>query len=276
LDSPRRAVLVTGASTGIGAATVELLAQRGWTAFAGVRSDAAGAAIAARHANITPVTLDVTVEATIAAAATIVRESGVPLHGVVNNAGIAIGGPLEFLPIDELRRQFETNVFGAIAVSQAFLPMLRQHRGRIVFVGSIAGRIPVPFIAPYSASKFALRSLARALRKELAPSGMFVSLIEPGAVRTPIWQKGRDSKQELLARFSPEGLRLYASVPDRLERQTLREERIGMPPAAVAAVIERALTDRIPRVCYLVGMQARIGSVIEKLPAGLRDRLLPG
>ncbi len=182
-----RSVLVTGAAKGIGRATVLRLARGGWRVFAGVRhaedgealraaaagdGDAAarsGASEAARG-SVVPVLLDVTDDAQIAAAADAIRNAtdGL-LHGVVNNAGIAVAGPLEFLPVAALRRQLDVNVIGQVAVTQAMLPLVRAARGRLVFVGSIAGRSAMPFVGPYSASKFALEALADTLRVELLP-----------------------------------------------------------------------------------------------------------
>ncbi|MGZ3561654.1 MAG: SDR family oxidoreductase [Vulcanimicrobiaceae bacterium] len=270
----QHAVVVTGASTGIGAATSELLAQKGFVVYAGVRTDADAQRLASAHANLRPLWLDVTNPATVVAAAQRMHDDGVSLAGLVNNAGIAVGGPLEFLPVDELRKQFDVNLFGAIAVTQAFLPQLRATRGRVVFVGSISGRLAVPFIAPYSASKFALRAIADAMRMELSSAGITVALVEPGSVKTPIWRKGRDSKDDLVRRLPPEAATHYPGVVDALMRQTEREERSGMPAERVSEAILHALTSRKPRAYYLLGMPARLGSIISLLPAGFRDRLM--
>ena len=196
------------------------------------------------------------------------------MRGVVNNAGIAVAGPLEFLPVDELRRIFEINVFGALEVSQAFLPQLRAQRGRLVFVGSISGRLAVPFIAPYSASKFALRALADAMRVELIQAGVAVTLIEPGSVKTPIWAKGRASRDALLGLLPPEALVHYSRQIEALFEQTEREERSAMPVEVVTRAIRHALTARKPRANYLLGAPARAGSILAMLPAALRDRAL--
>ena len=267
-----RAVLVTGASTGIGAATASSLADAGFIVFAGVRDEAAARAIA--RANVTPLTLDVTDAAAIADAAETVAQSGHVLAGVVNNAGIAVGGPLEFLPIDELRRQFEINVFGAIAVSQAFLPHLRASRGRLVFVGSVSGRLAVPFIGPYSASKFALRALSDALRLELARAGIAVALIEPGSVKTPIWQKALAARERMVRALPPQALQFYGVQLDALYKQIEGEERGGIAVERVSAAIVHALTAATPRTNYLVGFPARAGSILGMLPAAVRDRIL--
>jgi NAD(P)-dependent dehydrogenase (short-subunit alcohol dehydrogenase family) len=268
------AVMITGASTGIGAAAAELLARNGMIAFAGVRNDADAARVEALHPNVRAVRCDVTDRASILAAAETVAASGLPLRGVVSNAGIAVAGPLEFLPVDELRRQFEVNVFGAVEVAQAFLPQLRRTRGRLVFVGSISGRLAVPFIAPYSASKFALRAIANAMRVELRPAGIAVALIEPSSVKTPIWQKGRDSREAYLALLPPEALERYGSQIETVFRITEAEEHSGMPVEKVSAAIMHALTARKPQTSYLLGGRGRGGSILAMLPAGLRDRII--
>ena len=269
-----QAVVVTGASSGIGAAAALMLAQAGFVAFAGVRNDADAARAESLHERVRAVRLDVTDRASIDAAAAHVAEQGYPLRGVVANAGIAVAGPLEFLPVDEVRRQFEVNVFGALEVAQAFLPQLRASYGRLVFVGSISGRLAVPFIAPYSASKFALRALTDALRVELAPARIAVALIEPGSVKTPIWQKGRDAREELQTRLGPAALERYGAQIDAVYAQTVREERAGMPVEQVARAIQHALTARKPRARYIVGGNARAGSIVALLPPALRDRVL--
>jgi NAD(P)-dependent dehydrogenase (short-subunit alcohol dehydrogenase family) len=266
------AVLVTGASSGIGEDAARTLAQRGFIVFAGVRNDADGARVATLHDNIRPVLLDVTNADHVAAAAETVAERGIPLRALVNNAGIAIGGPLEYLPLAELRRVFDVNLFGQIAVMQALLPLLRQTRGRLVFVGSISGRLAAPFVGPYSASKFALRAVADALRIELRPAGIGVSLIEPGAVKTPIWKKGRESRQRLLALFPPQALERYGAALEKLFAVTEREERVGMPVDRVSVAIVHAVTAPRPRATYLLGTPAKAGSVIAMLPPALRDR----
>jgi NAD(P)-dependent dehydrogenase (short-subunit alcohol dehydrogenase family) len=270
----QRAVVITGASSGIGAASAEALAREGFLAFAGVRTEADAAKVAALHQNVRALRLDVTDHDSIKAAAVNVAACGVPLFGLVNNAGIAVGGPLEYLPLDQLRRQFEVNVFGAVAVTQAFLPQLREQRGRIVFVGSVSGRIAVPYIGPYAASKFALRAIADALRVELAPAGIFVSLIEPGSVKTPIWQKARDSREALIRALGPQAMTHHRSAIERVFRRTEEAERDGMPVDRVTDPIVHALTARRPKTNYLVG--SRAASIVAMLPTAWRDRLVFG
>jgi NAD(P)-dependent dehydrogenase (short-subunit alcohol dehydrogenase family) len=268
------AVIVSGASTGIGAATVELLAQEGWIAFAGVRNETDAARLAAVHPNIWPILLDVGDRASIDGALKSVLAAGIPLRGVVSNAGIAVGGPLEHLPIDEIRRQFEVNVFGALALAQAALPHLPEGRGRIVFVGSISGRLATPYLGPYSASKFALRAFSDALRVELAPVGIGVSLIEPGSVKTPIWRKGRAGKDRILAMLAATPRAHYRAAMETVIAQTESEERFGMPAERVARAIAHALSSPTPRPQYLLGFPARLGSLLAWLPPSWRDRAI--
>jgi NAD(P)-dependent dehydrogenase (short-subunit alcohol dehydrogenase family) len=212
--------------------------------------------------------LDVTDSEQIAGAA---REIG-ELHALVNNAGIAIASPLEALPVDELRRQFEVNLFGQVAVTQAFLPHLRRSRGRIVFMGSIAGRSALPFLGAYAASKHALEAIADSLRMELAPWSIRVSIVEPGTIATPIWTKGPEIADEIQSRFASEAMPLYRERMEAFRRAAAAAGRRAQPADRVAAVVERALTAEHPRARYLVGRDARIRATIERLPDRLRDR----
>jgi NAD(P)-dependent dehydrogenase (short-subunit alcohol dehydrogenase family) len=273
--SSARGVIVSGASTGIGAATVTMLAHSGFVAFAGVRSQADADHLHAIDANIRPVMLDVTEETSIRSAIREVATSGTPLTGVVSNAGVALGGPLERFPVDQLRRQFEVNVFGALALVQAALPHLPAPGGRVVFVGSIAGRLAMPYLGPYSASKFALRAFADALRVELAPAGIAVSLIEPGSVSTPIWRKGRESRDRIAAMLGADARPHYYRALERIVQATETQERVGIPADRVAQAILHALTAPRPREHYLLG-SAKAGSVVAMLPARMRDRILRG
>jgi len=270
-----QAVLVTGASTGIGYATAAMLARSGFVVFAGCRKETDAQRMSGVHRGIRPLIVDVRNADQIAEAARAVEASGIPLHGIVNNAGIAVAGPLEYLPVDELRRQFEVNVFGAIAVTQAFLPQLRAARGRIVFVSSVSGTLAPPYLGPYAASKFALEAIADSLRMELAAFGIAVSVVQPGNVKTPIWAKGRAAKDELVARLPTEAQHHYGAAIDALVRVTEREERSGIEADAVAEVILKALTAAKPKARYSVGSPAgwmrRIASL---LPETHRDRLI--
>ena len=196
-----KTVLVTGASTGIGEATALRLKGAGWDVLAGARKDADLERL--RAAGVTPVRLDVTDPQTIAAARAELGDRA--LGGLVNNAGVAVSAPIEFVPLDDLRHQLEVNLIGQVAVVQAFLPALREGRGRVVNVSSIGGRIALPMVGPYAASKFGLEAVSDSLRREVRPWGIHVALIEPGAVTTPIWDKGRETADRLEAEMGGEG-----------------------------------------------------------------------
>lgn len=271
------AVVVTGASTGIGAATARHLAAQGWTVFAGVRREADGDAL--RHGtegDIRPLLLDITDAQAIASAAKAVAEAvgGQGLAGVVNNAGIAVAAPLEYLPVDELRRQLEVNVVGQLAVTQALLPLLRAGRGRIVNLGSIGDRIVMPMTGAYHASKFALAALTHGLRMELQPWGIPVVLIEPGTIATPIWATGRATAERIVAGLPAEARKRYGREIEAGIRWTERAARTGISPETVALTITRALTARRPRTRYLVGTDAKVAALLARLPDRLRDRLV--
>ena len=271
-DSGRDTVVVTGASTGIGRACALHLAARGFDVLAGVRKAEDGERLreaAGSNGGLTPLRLDVTdADSVREAGATVDERTGARgLAGLVNNAGVGTGGPLEFIPLDDVRRQFEVNLIGQIAVTQAMLHALRKRRGRIVNMGSAGGHTPPPFAAPYAASKAALRATSESLRRELRPWGIWVATVQPGAIATPIWDKGAATAQEVRARL-PEGTdALYGDVLDGAGAMTEKLAAAGLPPEKVARVVERALTSRRPRRDYIVGRDAR-------LQIGL-DRLLP-
>jgi NAD(P)-dependent dehydrogenase (short-subunit alcohol dehydrogenase family) len=259
-------VLVTGASTGIGEATALRLKGVGWDVVAGARKDADLERL--REAGLTPVRLDVTDPDTIAAARD--ELGGRALGGLVNNAGVAFGAPIEFVPIDDLRRQLEVNVVGQVAVIQAFLPALREGSGRIVNVSSIGGRIALPMVGPYAASKFALEAISDSLRRELRPWGIHVALVEPGAVATPIWEKGRETADRLEAQMGQEARTLYGGLADRIREETEKIAERGVHPDEVAKVIERALTASRPKLRYVVGRDAKMRLKIKALAGDRR------
>lgn len=270
----KEAVLVTGASTGIGYAASALLAREGFAVFAGVRNSADSERLSALP-GVAPLQLDVTDAEQIRDAAHMVRESGLKLRGVVNNAGIVVPGPLEFLPIDELRHQFEVNFFGALAVTQAFFPMLRVSKGRIVFMSSVSGQISSAFVGAYSSSKFALESASDALRMELRGSGVGVSVVQPGNVNTPIWQKGRGGKDTLLSQAPPEARTYYEQHLKALVRISEHQERTGIDPDVVARAVLHALTAKKPRARYPVGSPPGwMRRTFTLLPERVRDRTL--
>jgi len=282
--------LITGASTGIGRATALRLARGGWTVLAGVRDPAAGERLqqelsegsAGRDGGgrLVPLTLDVTDAEQISAAARRVEEEAegsAPAQGgldaLVNNAGIAVGGPLELVPLPELRRQLEVNVVGQVAVMQAVLPALRRSRGRIVLVSSVGGRVATPFLAPYQASKHALEAIGDALRLELRSSHVRVALIEPGSVATPMWDKGRDDADRVT--IPPQLQGQYGHVPGAMSKVIEDTARRGVPPEQVAQTIEQALTAPRMKARYVVGRDARAIVLLHSLlPDLLFDRVV--
>ena len=268
-----RTVLITGASTGIGRACAVDLDRRGFRVLAGVRKDGDGEALRAESSRIEPVILDVTDQSSIDAA---VKGVGDELYGLVNNAGITVAGPLEYLPVDEIRRQFEVNVFGHLAVTQAFLPAIRNAGGRIVFMSSVGGRVPSsPFLSPYNASKHAIESFGDALRVELAPWGIHVSLIEPGSVATPIWDKSVSAAVELRKGLPPEAEERYGAAADKTQKFAEATGRRGIPPEKVAEKVAHALMSRQPKARYMVGPDARAQAVgFALLSDRARDRLM--
>ena len=271
----RGAVLITGASTGIGEATARHLAGMGFQVFATVRREHDGAALAARSRNIHPVIMEVTDEPSITAAAEQVAglTGARGLTGLVNNAGICVGGPLEFLPAEELRRQLEVNVIGYHAVTRAFLPLIRQGRGRIVNITSMFGRVALPMVGPYNASKFALEALSAALRMELKPWSIPVSVIGPGSILTPIWAKSIAAADHAMAELPADARQLYGSMYAAVRKSQDLLGRSGIPADRVARTVARALTARKPRPRYTVGLDARLAEWVRWLPTGVRERL---
>lgn len=248
-------VVVTGASSGIGEATARTLAQGGFRVLAGVRSGADAERAGALHDRVEPVTVDVTDQGTVDGLAA--RIGDAPLAGLVNNAGISVSGPLEFVPLDEWRRQLEVNVIGQVAVTQALLPALRRARGRIVNIGSVGGRVAVPLLSPYAASKFALEGITDSLRRELRPLDVHVAIVEPGAIATRIWEKGTAAADATLAQAPPEAERVYGPTIEAVRAQARQAAERAIPPAEVAKAVEHALTARRPRTRYPVGRDAR-------------------
>jgi len=255
----RGAVVVTGASSGIGEACARRLAGLGFQVFAGVRKPQDGERLARGIPGVTPLELDVTdtdsIHAAAQAVAAAVGDRG--LAGLVNNAGIAVPAPIEHQPISDFRHQIEVNLIGQVAVTQAFLSQLRAARGRIVNVSSIGGKVAVPLLGAYAASKFALEGLSDTLRRELRPWGIHVAVIEPGTIATPIWDKGIASGDELQQSMPPEAQRDYGPLIATVRTASEQGARTGLPPDAVAKDVAHALTASKPRTRYLVGKEAK-------------------
>ncbi len=273
------AVVITGASTGIGRACALRLDRAGFDVFAGVRKPEDGEAlVAAASDRLRPLTIDVTDTSSIAtAAAEVVQATGGRLAGLVNNAGIAVAGPVEGLDLDQLRRQFDVNFFGQVAVTQALLAAIRAARGRVVFMSSVGGRKggALPYVSPYGASKHALEAIADSLRIEMRPFGVEVSIIEPGAVATPIWDKSTDEAARLREGIDPALIEVYGERMDKMSALATKTGARGVDPDEVAAAVEAALTDEKPKTRQVVGreakIQARLGSL---LPNRTMDRLI--
>jgi NAD(P)-dependent dehydrogenase (short-subunit alcohol dehydrogenase family) len=272
--------LVTGTSTGIGEACVARLAGHGWTVHAGVRRDEDGRRLAEQcTGDVRPVLLDVSdrdrMRRVVDDLASATGTTG--LQGLVNNAGIGVGGPVEYLGEDDWRRVFDVNFFSVIALTQMAMPLLRAGRGRIVDIGSVGGRLAAPGLAPYSASKHALEALCESMRHELDRSGspVRVVLVEPGAVKTAIWAKADDSADEIERALGPEGLARYGWLVDEARGFIDDSRARGVEPEAVAEVVEQALTAMRPKPRYLVGPDAKFaGHVIARAPDRLRGALL--
>jgi len=272
-EAQRGAVVVTGASSGIGEACMRRLAREGFHVFAGVRKPEDGERLQREIPGVTPLILDVTDAGSIAAAAQTVQEAtrGRGLAGLVNNAGVAVPAPVEHQPIEDFRRQIEVNLIGQVAVTQAFLPQLRAGRGRIVNMSSIGGKVAVPLLAAYAASKFGLEGFSDSLRRELRPWGIHVAVIEPGTIATPIWDKGISSGDALEASMSDDAKRDYGPLIATVRTASEQGARTGLPPDAVAKEVAHALTARRPKTRYLVGREAKSRALAARI---LGDRFI--
>jgi NAD(P)-dependent dehydrogenase (short-subunit alcohol dehydrogenase family) len=263
--------LISGAGRGIGRATALRLAGAGWTVYATVRQDADGEDLVAAAAGgeVHPLRLDVTDDAGIAALGEALPER---LDAIVNNAGIVVSGPLETLSADELREQFDVNVVGAVALTNAVLPRLRAERGRIVFVSSLSGIVSTPMTGAYNASKFALEAIADAWRLELRPWGVKVILVEPAMTDTDLWRDAPQTLETGVAEMSAEHRDLYGEHLKGLRRTIPRIQKLAKPVDTVAAAIERALTATRPKARYPVGVDVKVQAALSGVtPARVMD-----
>ena len=270
-----KSVLVTGATTGIGEACALRLDRLGHRVYAGVRIEEHARGLRRRGSDrIVPVFLDVTDQAQIDAAAKQIGGGG-RLDGVVNNAGIGRGGPLEYLPLEVWREQLEVNVLGQVAVTKAVLPFIRAAGGRIVFIGSIGGRVATMLMGPYNASKFAIEAIGESLRSELHPWGIGVSVVEPGAIKTPIWDKARQQADRLERALPEEARTRYARHIAAIRKAIEMQDRQGVSPDKVAAAVEHALLSSRPKTRYLVGIDARVQALLVRwLPDRPREAII--
>lgn len=267
-----RTVLVTGAGRGIGRATTLRLAAAGWHVLAGVRrADDGERLVGDATGTVEPVQLDITSPTDIAA----LRDRLTSLDALVNNAGIVVGGPVEGLSLEDLRRQLEVNVVSQVAVTQAVLPLLRTAHGRVVFVSSVSGRVVTPMTGAYNASKFALEALGDALRMELKPWRIGVSLVEPAQTDTDMWRTAEDELDATVKTLSAEHRALYDAHIGGMRRMIPMSQKLASPADKVAAAIERALTAKRPQARYVVGAGPKFQAVAAGLtPTPVLDGLL--
>jgi NAD(P)-dependent dehydrogenase (short-subunit alcohol dehydrogenase family) len=256
----KKTIVITGASTGIGEACALYLRGKGFRVIAGVRKKTDGdRLLQAASGDIEPLHIDVTESYTISSAAKqvadVVGERG--LAGLVNNAGISVAGALELIPIEALREQLEVNLIGQVAMTQAFLPLIRRASGRIVNMGSISGRFASPLLGPYAMSKFGLRAFSDSLRRELHPWGIHVSLVEPGAIATPIWEKSTKRAASTFQDFDEKTRELYAPLFTPMRELVKKSSEEAIPAEEVAKAVHHALVSEKPRTHYLVGRDAK-------------------
>ena len=267
-------VVITGASSGIGRATALHLDELGYSVFAGVRRKTDGEALLKRASErLTPIRLDVTdTESITAAVAAVDRATSGRLHGLVNNAGLSINGPLELVPVEHVRKVMDVNVTGLMAVTRAFLPMIRAEKGRIVNISSGHGLLAIPDKSAYAASKFAVQAISDSLRVELRPFGVHVSCLAVGKVETAVLSKIVAEREALMNGAVAEVLELYRPLIEFFDREV--KDLPGIPPIEVAKAVANALTIAKPRPHFLIGPGARKMKNLSRLPAGLRDWML--
>jgi len=274
-----RSVVITGTSTGIGWGTTKVLIEHGFRVFGSVRKTSDAERLSLEFGdNFVPLLFDVTDEAAVKSAAVYVRTAlaGERLAGLVNNAGVAVAGPLLELPTEDFRRQIEINLVGVVITTKAFAPLigtdpqLKGPPGRIVNISSVGGRNAVPFLAPYAASKFALEGLSESLRRELLPFGIDVIVIGPGAVATPIWGKAEQVDT------APYSNTPYAGPLERLRTHMLSLGKQGLPPERIGQAVLHALTVAKPKVRYAVTPQPLQDFLARTLPKRVVDRMIGG
>lgn len=268
-SEPQKLVVVTGASTGMGASAARELARQGFHVLAGVRRDRDADAI--RATGMEPLFLDITESEHVEALASRVADDPRPLHALVNNAGIQVNSPVEALPLPEWRRVFEVNLFGHIAVTQALLPALLRSKGRVINISSVGGKVAMATYGAYAGAKFALEAVSDSLRREVAPLGVQVVVVEPGGVRTEIATRGIATAKQLAARMTPEQNERYSGLVQANNNLMASGTASGLTADAAARVIAKAVTTRGPRTRYTAGRDA---ALITRLTRVLPDRVL--
>ncbi|WP_055688644.1 SDR family NAD(P)-dependent oxidoreductase [Streptomyces prasinus] len=272
-SEPQKLIVVTGASTGMGAAAARELARRGFHVLAGVRRVRDADSI--RSTGIEPVILDITKPEQVEALAARVADDPRALHALVNNAGIQVNAAVEALPLAEWRRVFEVNLFGHIAVTQALLPALLCSKGRVINISSVGGTAAMATYGAYASTKFALEAVSDSLRREVAPLGVQVVVIQPGGVRTEMAARGIQTANDLAVQMTPQQNERYGSLVRANNKLMATGTASGLTADAAARVIARAVTTRKPRTRYTAGRDAAlITRLVRILPDRTLDRIL--
>jgi NAD(P)-dependent dehydrogenase (short-subunit alcohol dehydrogenase family) len=270
-------VFISGSSSGIGEACALGLDERGYDVFAGVRNEEDGKSLCQRASQrLQPVIVDITNPDQIKTAFETVRQTlgEKPLVGLINNAGISVGGPLEFVPIDRLRHILEVNLIGHISVSQLFISLLRKSQGRIINVGSVSGIFASPLMGPYCASKYAMEAISDVMRRELKPWNIKVSVLEPGIIATKIWGKASIQAERAIKEAPEEVLHLYGSLIEHVQKHVKDIDKKAQSPEVVVRAVIHALTARRPKTRYLIGPRAKPQKVMSWLPDNIQDRIV--
>lgn len=272
----QQSILITGAASGIGLASTRCLHAAGFHIIAGHLPDEDTTSLRAiSEDDISLLPIDITRPEHIFQAKQRITQNDWSLYGLFNNAGIAISGPVEFTPMEAIRRQLDVNLLGHVAMTQAMLPLIRATRGRVVNTTSILGRIALGFSAPYCMSKFAMEAFTDSLRLEMKPYGVQVAAIEPGVIKTNIWNNLEENIGEIVDELPPEGQQLYGNDLQVFIATTRRESAQGISPDHVAKAVHHAFTARRPRTRYLVGTDARLVALLKRwLPDRLFDRIM--
>lgn len=258
-----KTIVITGASTGIGFAAALAFANEGHQVFAGVRKQSDAEKLVKENSNIIPLIVDVTDSQTIAKSVEVVSQSKKFSELVlINNAGIAVSGPIETVLMSEFRKQMEVNYFGLIAMTQAYLPLIRKTKGRVINISSIAGRLASPFLGPYSSSKFAVEAISDSLRREMLPFDVKVVVIEPGPIQTPIWEKGLGKKDSIMCAMSASQVETYGKYIHPFEQMVEAAVKSAEPVERVVEALREAMTSSNPNHRYLVGREAQVNGFL--------------
>jgi NAD(P)-dependent dehydrogenase (short-subunit alcohol dehydrogenase family) len=275
-NAPSPSILISGASSGIGLSCAAFLARKGYRVFAGYRNPADAEALRANHPGIVPVPLELDSQSSIQNALDLItgQLKGAGLAGLVNNAGVVISGPLEFVSLPDWRHQMEVNLIGPVALTQHCLPLLRQSQGRIINIGSVAGIMALPFLSPYCVSKSGLAVICDALRLELRPWGIQVALIEPGNIKTPIWEKSLSAAKTAEEHYPHHYSDLYGQVMKKVKNASQKAAAQSMEAEVVAKAVYHALSAPRAKTRYPLGVSVQLRRLLARCPDPLRDWLI--